>query len=188
MAYFYLKALHIIFVVTWFAGMFYMPRLFIYNTEAHLKEESAQKVLHEQFGIMMKRLWFGITWPSAVLTLIFGTAVLFNGGWNKILLTEQARWLLVKLCFVLLLYAYHFSIHRIYRQQMKGIYKYSSQQLRIWNEVATILLVAIVMLATVKQSISLVWGVTGLVGFITLLMSAIRMYKIMREKNVIKRG
>lgn len=183
MAYQYLKALHIIFVVTWFAGMFYMPRLFIYNTEANEKEEAAKNILHEQFSVMMKRLWFGITWPSAMLTLIFGLIVLFEGGWNKILFTEQARWLLVKLCFVLLLYVYHFSIHKIFKQQITGLFKYTSQQLRIWNEVATIFLVAIVMLATVKQSISFVWGLLGLTGFIILLMSAIKIYKIIRLKN-----
>jgi len=66
----YLKALHIIFIVTWFAGMFYMPRLFIYATEAGEKSETEKKILREQFAVMMKRLWYGITWPSAVLTLI----------------------------------------------------------------------------------------------------------------------
>jgi putative membrane protein len=183
MNYQYLKALHIIFVVTWFAGMFYMPRLFIYNTEANEKQEPVRSALQNQFLIMMKRLWFGITWPSAVLTLILGLSVMHSGGWDKILFTEQARWLLVKLCFVLLLYGYHFLIHKIYRQQVKGIFKYSSQQLRIWNEVATIFLVAIVMLATVKQSISFVWGLVGLVCFVILLMTAIKIYKLIRQKN-----
>jgi protoporphyrinogen IX oxidase len=183
MAYNYLKALHIIFVVTWFAGLFYMPRLFIYNTEANEKEEPIRTALHQQFSVMMKRLWFGITWPSAILTLILGVSVLFNGNWNTILFTPQARWLLVKLCFVLLLYVYHFSIHKIYNQQIKGVFKYSSQQLRIWNEVATIFLVAIVMLATVKESISFIWGLVGLACFVILLMSAIRIYKIVRKQN-----
>ena len=183
MAYQYLKALHIIFVVTWFAGLFYMPRLFIYNTEANEKEELIKNALHEQFSIMMKRLWFGITWPSAIVTLILGLTVLFKGGWNDILFTEQARWLLVKLCFVLLLYVYHFSIHKIYKQEINGIFKYSSQKLRIWNEVATIFLVVIVMLATVKQSLSFVWGLVGLVCFVMVLMSAIKIYKIIRNRN-----
>jgi putative membrane protein len=183
MAYQYLKALHIIFVVTWFAGMFYMPRLFIYNTEANEKEEAVKKVLHQQFNVMMKRLWFGITWPSAILTLILGMSVMLDGGWNTILFTEQARWLLVKLGFVLLLYMYHFSLHRVYKQQVQGVFKYSSQQLRIWNEVATIFLVAIVMLATVKQSMSFVWGIVGLICFVVLLMSAIKIYKAIRNKK-----
>ncbi len=183
MAYQYLKALHIIFVVTWFAGMFYMPRLFIYNTEANEKEETIKNALHHQFAVMMKRLWFGITWPSAILTLVLGITVLFKGGWENILFTESARWLLVKLCFVLLLYGYHFSLHKIYRQQMAGVFRHTSQQLRIWNEVATIFLVTIVMLATVKQSISFVWGLTGLFCFVVLLLSAVKIYKTVRQKN-----
>lgn len=183
MSYLYLKAIHIIFVVTWFAGLFYIPRLFIYNTEANEQEEPVRSALHKQFNLMIKRLWFGITWPSAILTLIFGLTVLHLGGWDKILLTDQARWLLVKLCFVLLLYLYHFSLHAIYKQQAKGIFRFSSQQLRIWNEVATIFLVAIVMLATVKQSMSFVWGIVGLICFVILLMSAIKIYKLARQKK-----
>lgn len=179
----YLKALHIIFVVTWFAGMFYMPRLFIYNTEAGDKEETVKIALREQFAIMMKRLWFGITWPSAVITLIFGLSLLFSPDfqWYTIIFKPEGIWLLSKLIFVLLLYLYHFSLHKIYQQQLKGIFKYSSQQLRVWNEVATIFLVSIVMLVTVKQTMSFVWGLVGLIGFIILLMSAIKIYKALRK-------
>jgi len=178
----YIKALHIIFVVTWFAGIFYMPRLFIYNTEVNDKPIEAQAILHEQFKIMMKRLWYGITIPSAILTLIFGPLIMFLEGWNKVLLEDAGRWLLVKLIFVILLYIYFFSLHSIFKQQQKDIFKYTSQQLRIWNEVATIFLIAIVMLATVKQAISFVWGLIGLVLFIIVLMSAIRIYKMLRSK------
>ena len=179
---YYIKALHIIFVVTWFAGIFYMPRLFIYNTEANEKPAEAQTILHEQFNIMMKRLWYGITIPSAILTLIFGPLIMFLEGWNKLILEDAGRWLLVKLIFVVLLYAYFISLHRIFKQQVQGIFKYTSQQLRIWNEVATIFLITIVMLATVKQAISFVWGLIGLVLFIIVLMSAIRIYKMLRSK------
>lgn len=181
--YLYLKALHIVFVVTWFAGMFYMPRLFIYNTEANDQPEAAQTVLHSQFAIMMKRLWYGITWPSAILTLVMGLSVLFTGGWQHSLLSEGGRWLLIKLIFVLLLYVYHFTLHRIFKQQTKGLFKYTSQQLRVWNEVATIFLIAIVMLATVKQSLSFLWGLIGLVLFVVVLMSAIKIYKAIRTKK-----
>ncbi len=136
----YLKALHIIFIVTWFAGMFYMPRLFIYATEAGEKGETEKKILRNQFAVMMKRLWYGITWPSAVITLILGLSVLFHGGWYKTLFEPAGTWLLVKLVFVLLLYVYHISLHCIFKQEMSGLYKYSSNQLRIWNEVATVFL------------------------------------------------
>jgi len=176
MMYNYIKALHIIFVVTWFSGMFYMVRLFIYNTEAGVKPSPAKEILRDQFGIMIKRLWWVITWPSAVLTLIFG-------GSTWWLMGNLPNWLLVKLFFVLALYLYHFSLHIIVMQQVKGIFKYTSQQLRIWNEVATIFLVAIVMLAVVKQAMSFLWGLAGLVVFIVLLMSAVKIYRKVRMKK-----
>jgi len=174
--YLYTKALHIIFIVTWFSGLFYIVRLFIYNTEAAEKGEPERSILQKQFSIMIRRLWLGITWPSAVLTFIFGP-------WLWLQLAHLPQWLMVKLFFVAGLYVYHFTLHALYRQQMKGVFKYSSQQLRIWNEVATIFLIAIVMLATVKQSISFVWGLLGLVGLIVILMSAIKIYKNIRNRK-----
>jgi putative membrane protein len=179
----YLKALHIIFVITWFAGIFYMPRLFIYNTEAESKPDEAKKILHEQFEVMMKRLWYGIAIPSAFLTLVFGPAVMFHEGWNKLLFVEAGEWLLIKLIFVLFLYLYFITLHLIFKQQLRGVYRFTSQQLRIWNEVATIFLVAIVMLAVIKQSISLVWGLIGLILFVFFLISAIKIYKLLRTKK-----
>ncbi len=178
MDYFYLKALHIIFIVTWFSGMFYIVRLFIYHTEANEQQEPARTILLSQFSIMMKRLWFGITWPSAVLTLILGPAMWYS--YNHFSTANQ--WLDIKLLFVSGLYTYHFSLHYIYKQLQKGIFKFTSSQLRIWNEVATIFLVAIVMLAAVKQGISLLWGLGGLVALVILLMSAIKIYKRVRTK------
>ena len=171
----YIKALHIIFIVTWFAGMFYIVRLYIYNTEAAEKEEPEKSILQSQFKIMIKRLWLGITWPSAILTLIFGP-------WMWLMLDALPQWLMVKLAFVVGLYAYHFTLHALYKQQMMGVFKYSSQKLRVWNEVATIFLIAIVMLATVKQSMSFVWGLIGLILFVIVLMSAIKIYKALRNK------
>ena len=172
--YFYIKALHIIFIVTWFSGMFYIVRLFIYNTEADDRGDVEKKILHNQFSIMIKRLWLGITWPSAILTLIFG-------AWLTILYGNIPNWLWIKLGFVAGLYIYHFTLQKIYTEQMKNIFRYTSQQLRIWNEIATIFLVAIVMIAVVKQGISLLWGLAGLILFIILLMSAIRIYRLIRK-------
>lgn len=175
-SYLYLKALHIIFIVTWFAGMFYIVRLFIYNTEAQERGEPDRSILQAQFRIMIKRLWLGITWPSAILTLIFGPLL-----WSR--LGALPSWLAVKLFFVVGLYAYHFTLHAIYKQEMAGVFKYSSQKLRVWNEVATIFLVAIVMLATVKSSVSWIWGLLGLIGFVIVLMSAIKIYKNIRMRR-----
>jgi putative membrane protein len=178
MNYDYIIALHIIFIVTWFSGMFYIVRLFVYNTEAGEKGEPEKSILRSHFNIMIKRLWFGITWPSAIITLILGPWIWlakFNGA--------SMGWLNIKLIFVVCLYAYHFSLHSIYKQQKNGIFKYSSQKLRIWNEVATIFLVAIVMLAVVKQNMSFVWGLAGLIAFVIVLMSAIKIYKRIRMKK-----
>jgi putative membrane protein len=172
----YIKALHITFIVTWFSGLFYMVRLFIYNTEAGDRSEPDRTILRGQFTIMMRRLWMGITWPSAILTLIFGPWMLFLMG-------VVPTWLWIKMGFVLGLYLYHFSLHVIYRQQMSGIFRYSSGRLRIWNEVATIFLVAIVMLAVVKQNLSWAWGLIGLLLFVILLMSAIKIYKQIRLRK-----
>ncbi|MCW3091022.1 MAG: protoporphyrinogen oxidase [Ferruginibacter sp.] len=174
--FFYIKALHIIFIVTWFSGMFYIVRLFIYNTEAQEKSEIEKRILTDQFSIMIRRLWLGITWPSAILTLIFG-------GWMATYFYPIPQWLWIKLGFVVALYAYHFTLQRIYAEEMKGIFRFSSNQLRIWNEVATILLVAIVMLVTVKQNMSWAWGIAGLLLFVLLLMSAIKIYKLIRNSN-----
>ncbi len=181
--YLYIKSIHIIFIVTWFAGLFYMPRLFIYNTEANAKEGLEKKVLQKQFNIMLKRLWYGITWPSAILTLIFGLSLLFESGMNTIIFTQSGRWLLLKLVFVLFLYFYHFSLQKVLNEELKGQFKYSSQQLRMWNEVATIFLIAIVFLVVVKESLSFVWGLIGLIVLIAVLMAAIQVYKTVRKKS-----
>lgn len=93
MLYFYIKALHIIFVITWFSGLFYIVRLFIYSAEANEKPEPDRGILLKELGIMQSRLWYIITWPSAILTLIFGT-------WMGILYGSLPSWLLVKLVFV----------------------------------------------------------------------------------------
>ena len=180
--YAYIKALHIIFIVTWFAGLFYMPRLFIYNTEAEEKPEQERNILRSQFAIMIRRLWYGITWPSAVLTLVLGITVMFMGNWHLTLFEPEGRWFLVKWIFVLGLYAYHFSLQVLVQQELKGIFSYSSNQLRMWNEVATVFLFAIVMLVAVKQSISLLWGLGGLLTLIIVLMAAIRIYKGIRNR------
>lgn len=173
--YFYIKALHIIFIVTWFSGLFYIVRLFIYNTEAGEKTEVEKNILRNQFNIMIRRLWMGITWPSAILTLLFGT-------WMAYLYGSVPGWLWIKLGFVTGLYLYHFSLDAIVKQQAKGIFKYTSQQLRIWNEVATVFLIAIVMLVVVKQNLSFVWGLIGLILFVILLMCCIKIYKLIRTK------
>lgn len=180
--YVHLKALHIVFVVTWFAGLFYMPRLFIYATEAGERSPAERDVLRAQFAVMMRRLWYGITWPSAIITLLFGLSLLFHGGWYRVLFTADGLWITLKLGFVVLLYAYHLYLHRIFKEEQRGEYRLTSMRLRVWNEAATVLLVAIVMLAVVKQAMSLVWGLGGLALLIALLLGGIALYRRLRSR------
>lgn len=172
--YFYIKALHIIFVVTWFSGLFYIVRLFVYSAEANEKPEPERSILLKQFSIMQKRLWYGITWPSAILTLIFGT-------WMGILYGSLPMWLLIKLLFVAGLFIYHISLNVIFRQQRKENFKWTSQQLRMWNEMATVFLLCIVMLAVVKQLLSVAWALAVLIAFIAVLLLSIKVYKGLRK-------
>jgi len=170
----YLIAIHIIFVVTWFSGLFYLCRLFVYQREANDKEEPERGILLDQFGIMSRRLLNGITWPSAVITLIIGSILVFQ-------LPSVQAWLWIKFAFLLALYAYHFSLHHIYKLHAKNIFRYSSTQLRLWNEIPTVLLVAIVSLAVVKQSSSWVYSSLGLMALVVLLYAATKVYKALRK-------
>ena len=170
----YIKAWHIIFVVTWFSALFYQVRLFIYIREAQDKSEVEKNILTPQLMLMAKRLLFGINLPSAVLTLILGLWMLHLYG---VALSELPTWLILKLVFVALLFGYYLSLHRIYLNQKKGIFNLSSNYLRIWNEVATIFLIAIVFLVVVKDNMSWVYAVLSLFTIAISLMIAIKIYK-----------
>jgi putative membrane protein len=178
MDFLYVKALHIIFVITWFAGLFYIVRLFIYHVEAEKKEEPAREILQTQYKLMSKRLWYIITWPSAILASVFAFWMLYKNPYYL-----QMSWMHIKLTFVFALYFYHFSCQKIFNQLQKNIIKYSALQLRIWNEVATIFLFAIVFLVTLQNAINWVWGVVGIILFGVLMMFAIKLYKKVREKK-----
>lgn len=156
--------------------MFYIVRLFVYYTEAQEMEEPRRSILQDQYRIMMKRLWFGITWPSAVLTLFFGP-------WVALMLGSMPVWLWIKLAFVAGLYFYFFFLHGIYKDLQAGVVKRSSTQLRVWNEVATIFLVAIVFLVVLKSLLSMMWALVGLAIFTAVLMIAIKIYKRIRENK-----
>ncbi len=175
MDYLYIKALHVIFVVCWFAGLFYMVRLFIYTKEAYEKEEPAKSILTNQFILMQRKLWFIITWPAGIGTFVFGIWML---AVNPAILMFPWMWL--KLIFVGLLALYHLQCHSFYKQQKMGIFKTSSFKLRLFNEIATVFLVAIVFLVIVKSTGGLVWGMLGLFIFVALLMGGVFIYKKQR--------
>lgn len=160
------------------AGLFYIVRLFVYHAEAKQKSVGEYNVLHRQFQIMENRLWWVITTPSMYLTIIAGIVMLIV---NPALL--QAPWMHVKLCFVLALILYHFKCQQIIKNLALEKNQWNSSRLRMWNEVSTIILFAIVFIVVLKSAVNWVFGLVGLVSLAVILMIAIKMYKRYREKK-----
>lgn len=163
------------FVVTWFAGLFYIVRLFVYLTEAAERPAEERRVLLPQLQLMARRLWLGITWPSALATLVLGSTLLSYH------LPSPPTWLWVKLGLLVGLYAYHLGCHWIHRELQQGRQPLSSRALRIYNEIATLFLFAIVFLAVVKSNLGLLYGLVGLAVLTALLLVAISVYRRIRQ-------
>jgi len=155
-----------------------MPRLFVYIIESHSKPEPERTILLKQLNMMASRLWFAITWPSAIVTLIMGTLLLINQPSFL-----QQGFMHVKLTLVVLLYGYHFSLHYLFKQLQRGVVKYTSQQLRFWNEVSTLFLISIVFIIVLKSALSMVWGLVGLLAVIIAITLGIRLYKKYRKNE-----
>jgi len=176
-SYNYIKSLHLIFVITWFAGLFYIPRIFIYHIESSQKASPDKEILSTQMKLMAKRLWYIITWPSAILAIVFGLWLLVLAP----IWIEQS-WMHAKLGFVVLLIMYHIKTHLIFKELQKDQIKYSSNFMRIWNEGATLILFAVVFLVLLKNTLNMAYGMLGLVGLAILLMFGIKLYKRTRSE------
>lgn len=178
MEYNYIKALHLIFVITWFAGLFYIVRLFVYQIEANAKPEPDRTILGDQFKIMTKRLWYIITWPSMLLAILFAVWLL---ALRPFYITDG--WMQLKLGFVVVLILYHIKCHLIFKDLQKGNVRYTSNFMRIFNEGATLLLFAIVFLVILKNGLDMVYGTVGLIAFAVLLMMGYKIYKRYRNNK-----
>lgn len=134
------KAFHIIAVICWFAGLFYLPRLMVYHASAH------DKISNERFKIMERRLYYGIMWPAAILTTLFGIGLIcFNINYYL-----QVGWMHSKLALVFILWIYHFYLGHCRKAFQKDKNQKSEKFYRILNEIPTILLIGIVILVVVK--------------------------------------
>ena len=162
-------------------GLFNIVRLFVYQIEASQKPSPEKEILEEQFKIMSYRLWYIITWPSAILASFFAFWMLFftdlGQAWLKM------PWMHVKLGFVFVLYLYHAKCQQIFTQLQNGQVKYSSNYMRIWNEGATIILFAVVFLVILKNAFNWIFGVIGIISFSILIMLGFKFYKRIREKK-----
>ena len=177
----YLKSLHLIFVITWFAGLFYIVRLFVYQIEAAKKPSPEREILQKQYKIMTYRLWYIITWPSAILASVFAFWMLLFTDLGKAWLLMP--WMHVKLGFVFLLFLYQGKCQQIYSQLQKDEIKYSSNFMRLWNEGTTIILFAVGFLVILKDAVNWIYGVIGIFLFAIAIMIGFKMYKRIRLRN-----
>lgn len=162
-AYLWFKTLHIIGVVVWFAGLFYLVRLFIYHVEAEDEPSPVREAFKYQYAVMERRLANIITTPGLILTVAMAVGLLITQpSWL------QQGWMHAKLGFVALLLAYHFLCYRLMGQLEAGICHWTGRQLRALNELPTLLLVVVVMLVVFKNQFptgAATWLIVGLVVF-----------------------
>jgi len=174
----YFLAVHIVFVISWMAGLFYILSLFIYHTEAQDKQEPEKSILTAQFVKMEATLWKIIATPAMVISLVAGVSMIYlNSG------LLQADWMHVKLAFVVALLIYHFICQGIVKQLKHGIYRMNSFKLRLWRELATIFMIAIVFAVKLKDAVNWIYGLVGIMGIALIIMVAVKIYKRYREKN-----
>ena len=172
------KSLHIIFMVTWFAGLFYIVRLYVNQAEAVQKPDPEKSILVAQLKKMQRPLWKGITWPSMILTTTFGIVMFFM---NPALIYMPHMH--IKLTLVTLLIGYHFYCGALFKKFQADQLTLSSFSLRILNEVASVFLVSIIITIEFAHLLNWKYLVIGLVGFCLLLWFAIVQFKKRREKN-----
>lgn len=137
----WLKAFHLIFMVTWFAGLFYLPRLFVYHAM------SEDKISRDRFKIMERKLFYGIMTPGAVLTIIFGISMLVNYAWQSY---GHDLWLHIKLGLIAVLIIYHIMCGKFVRDFKNDNNTHSHVYFRWFNEIPVLILIAIIILASVK--------------------------------------
>ena len=178
MAYYWYKAFHLIGIVVWFAGLFYLVRLFVYHAEAAQEPEPARSILQKQYGIMEQRLYRIITTPGMILTVAMAIGLISTEP--EIL---KSTWLHIKLAFVILLIGYHHFCKRIMKQLAAGECQWTGQQFRALNEAPTILLVLIVLLAVFKNSLPLDAATWLVAALVITMVASIQLYAKKRRKD-----
>jgi protoporphyrinogen IX oxidase len=176
-AYFWFKSFHLVGLVAWFAGLFYLPRLFVYHAEAYEQPEPAQGILKSQYQIMEKRLYRIIMTPALLLTILMAIGLVYTEPE-----VMKETWLQVKLVFVIILLGYHYLCGRLMKKLAVDECKWTGQQFRWFNEVPTIFFVLIVMLAIFKDNLP-TDGVTFLISAMVIAFAiAIQLYAKKRRQ------
>lgn len=161
-----LKTLHIISIIVWTGVLLYMPRLFIYQTEANSKTEPDRSVLINQYKLMAKRLWIRVGWPSMALAIIFGLGIMHP--------YFSSIWFWVKIGFVVVLIGYHHMIHFANKNLQKDNYAKSIDQLKSMNMMGVVLLLSIVVLAVLKDTINHLLVIGGIAILVILIFIAVK--------------
>ncbi|MGR3809220.1 protoporphyrinogen oxidase HemJ [Jiulongibacter sp. NS-SX5] len=176
--YLYFKAFHIVGFVSWFAGLFYIVRIFVYHAEADDKPEEMRDEWKKQFALMSERVYKIIMNPAMMITWTCGLLML---GFNHSIL--QQNWIKVKLVLLVLLTAYHLYCKKIVGKLKRNEKTYNSFQFRLLNELPTLFLVSIVLLAVLKDVLNFLYLFGGVIAFGALLYLIAKAYKKSREKN-----
>ncbi len=176
----YFKALHIFGFVAWFAGLFYLVRMFVYHVEAGKEDQPKKLILQEQFTIMQKRVFSIICNTAAVLTWVCGISMIYLYGmeWFK-----ANTWLHVKLVLLLVLTGYHIFCKSIINSLEKGDFIMSAFNFRLFNEMPSILLLAIVLLASLRDMNEFVGTLPYILAFMISIFFIAKFYKSIREKK-----
>lgn len=183
-----LKALHIIGFVTWFAALFYLVRILIYYVEAGKHDEPKRTILREQYAVMGRRLYYFIAVPAMVITLTFGIWLLVTRSYLLDAEATGSAWMHVKLTLVFLLVIYHHISGALVKKMKKGTIRWSSIGLRIFNELPTILLVAVVFLAVKKNTSSFLYATGYLTAFLTVMFTLSVVMRRQKEKKAGEKG
>ncbi|MBS1254617.1 MAG: hypothetical protein MAG581_00413 [Deltaproteobacteria bacterium] len=167
MFYLYLKVFHIIGVIVWFAGLFYLGRLYVYHREADDRPEPERTTMKTQFSLMERRLYYGIAWPGLCISVVFGIALIIELGFPG--------WLHAKLAFAVVLVGYHIWCGHLRKMLLNDQCGWSGTKFRLFNEVPTLLLFSIVFIVVFKSAIS--WNVFLLVlaGLILVIVGAMQL-------------
>jgi putative membrane protein len=148
--------------------------------EANSKPEIERKILQQEYKRMQKILFNAIMIPAMWLTILSGITMVYLVWWESF---EVHKWLQLKLGFVVGLIVYHFFCRKLILELRQDKYRFTGFQLRLFNEIATIFLFAIVFLVVLKNAVDWIWGIVGLVIFAVVIMSAVRIVKTIREKK-----
>lgn len=178
-AYLFFKSFHIVGFVSWFAGLFYLVRMFVYYAEADEQPENLRESWKKQLILMQGRAYKIITTPAMFITLFFGIGMLIiNPAWLS------QPWMHLKLALLVLMVAYHFMCKRIINQNKTDKNQFTPFQFRLLNELPTLFLVSIVLLAVLKNIVNFIYLFSGVIAFGVILFLSARAYKNHRLKKL----